>query len=171
MDLQEQLESYKNQFYSDKKKNNFFKSKQKLDCATAISKKIPIEQLLTNSIYIVPDSNYIYIDYPIIKLFLCPDVYDHVSDHMLKLNQIVVASYGHFNIRVDLKSFTITAAQRYNDLIQKFCKLYLNNEGHSNNIRKIQIYNRPTVMEVLINMFSSFISKESRDKIEFLKQN
>ena len=39
MNLQEQLNSYKNQFYSDNKKNSFFKSKQKLDCATVISKK------------------------------------------------------------------------------------------------------------------------------------
>ena len=93
------------------------------------------------------------------------DTYDAVSNHILKLNQIIVSTYGHFNIRVDLKSFTVTAAQRYSDIIQKFCGLYLNNEGHSNNIRKIQIYNRPTVMEVLINMFSAFISKESRDKI------
>ena len=169
MNLQEQLESYKNQFYSDNKKSNFFKSKQKLDCATSIAKKIPIEQLLANSIYIVPNSEFIYIDYPILKNFLCPETYDAVSDHILNLNKIIVATYGYFNIRVDLKSFTITAAQRYSDLIKKFCSLYLNNEGHSNNIQKIQIYNRPTVMEVLINMFSAFISKESRDKIEFIK--
>jgi hypothetical protein len=171
MNLQEQLNSYKNQFYSDNKKNSFFKSKQKLDCATVISKKIPIEQLLINSIYIIPNSSFIYIDYPILKHFLCPETYNAVSEHILQLNKIIVKVYGHFNIRVDLKSFTITAAQRYSDLIQKFCGLYLNETEQSNNIQTIQIYNRPTVMEVLLNMFSPFISKESRDKVEFIKQN
>ena len=134
-------------------------------------KKIPIEQLLINSIYIIPNSSFIYIDYPILKNFLCPETYDAVSEHILKLNKIIVKVYGHFNIRVDLKSFTITAAQRYSDLIQKFCGLYLNETEQSNNIQTIQIYNRPTVMEVLLNMFSPFISKESRDKVEFIKQN
>lgn len=170
MNLEEQLESYKTQFYSDNKKKNFFKSKQKLDCANEISKKIPIEQLLSNSIYIIPNSSFIYIDYPIVKNFLCPETYDAVSEHILQLNKIIVKIHGHFNIRVDLKSFTITAAQRYSDLIQKFCSLYLNETEQSNNIQIIQIYNRPTIMEVLLNMFSPFISKESRDKVEFIKQ-
>ena len=170
MNLEDQLECYKTQFYSNNTKKTIFKSKQKFECANEITKKIPIEQLLTNSIYIIHNSSFIYIDYPIIKQYLCPETYDTISEHIFKLNEILVEKHGHFNIRVNLKSFTMTAAQRYSELIQKFCSLYLNTEKQSSYIQTIQIYNRPTIMEVLLNMFSPFISKESRDKVEFIQQ-
>jgi len=169
MNLDDQLAKYKGQFYSDNKKNTFFKGKQKLECANEIAKQIPIEKLLNNSIYIIPNCDFIYIDYPMIKQYLCPETYDAISEHMFKLNTIIIKQYGYFNIRVNLKSFTVTAAQRYSDLIKQFCSLYLNDTTQSNSIQSIQIYNRPTVMEMLLNMFSPFINKESRDKVEFVK--
>ena len=70
---------------------------------------------------------------------------------------------------LDLKTFSVTAAQRYSDLIKKFCGLYLNTNEKSNAIKTIEILNRPTIMELLFNMFSGFISKESRDKVVFIK--
>ncbi len=169
MNLEEQLAAYRKTYYDSNKKNTIFKKAQKMDCAKQISQNFSLQQLLDKSVYIVEKSNFIYIDYPLIKLYLCPETYDYVSDHMLKLNEIILNQHPHFNLRVDLKTFSVTAAQRYRDLIKKFCGLYLNTNEKSNAIKTIEILNRPTIMELLFNMFSGFISKESRDKVVFIK--
>ena len=169
MNLEEQLAAYKQKYYDSNKKNTFFKKSQKMDCAKEVSQNFSLQQLLDNSVYVVENTNYIYIDYPLIKQYLCPDTYDTISDHILKLNTSILEKNKFFNIRVDLKTFSVTAAQRYSDLIKRFCSLYLNTTDDSNSIERIEILNRPAIMEVLFKMFNGFISKESRDKVVFIK--
>ena len=169
MNLEEQLAAYKQKYYDSNKKNTFFKKSQKMDCAKQVSQNFSLQQLLDNSVYIVENTNYIYIDYPLIKQYLCPDTYDAISDHVLNLNSSILQTNKYFNIRVDLKTFSVTAAQRYNDLIKRFCSLYLDTTDDSNSIEKIEIVNRPAIMEALFKMFNGFISNESRDKVVFIR--
>jgi hypothetical protein len=169
MNLEEQLAAYRKTYYDSNQKNTIFKKAQKMDCAKQISQNFSLQQLLDKSVYIVENSNFIYIDYPLIKQYLCPDTYDSVSNHILKLNEIILKLHTHFNLRVDLKTFSVTAGQRYNDLIKRFCSLYLDTTDDSNSIERIEILNRPAIMEVLFKMFNGMISKESRDKVVFIK--
>jgi hypothetical protein len=166
--LEQQMQEYTNKYYKKNKKNSLFKTSQKFDCAKEMSNHFSSEKLIQSSIYIIPNSNYIYIDYPQVKQFLCPDNYDNVSRHILTLNQEILKTHPSFNIRVDLKSFTITAAQRYGDLIRKFCSLYLDATEQSTKIEKIQIVNPPSVMKILLKLFAPFISQESLNKVQFI---
>ena len=167
--LEEKMQEYKNKFYEKNKKNTIFKTTQKLDCAKELSNHFSSEKLIQSSVYIIPNSNYIYMDYPRIKQFLCPDNYELICNYFFDLNQTLLKTNSHFNIRVDLKSFTMTAAQRYSDLIKHFCSLYLDSTEQSTKIEKIQILNSPPVMKVLLKLFAPFISQESLNKIQFIK--
>ena len=64
MNLEEQLAAYKQKYYDSNKKNTFFKKSQKMDCAKEVSQNFSLQQLLDNSVYVVENTNYIYIDYP-----------------------------------------------------------------------------------------------------------
>jgi len=167
--LEEQMQAYKNMYYEKNKKNTIFKTTQKFEYAKELSNHFSSEKLLQSSVYIIPNSNFIYMDYPRIKQFLCPDNYELVCNYFFDLNQTVLKTSSHFNIRVDLKSFTMTAAQRYHDLITHFCSLYLDSTEQSTKIEKIQILNSPSVMKVLLKLFAPFISQESLNKIQFIK--
>jgi len=166
--LEQQMQEYTNKYYKKNKKNSLFKTSQKFDCAKEMSNHFSNETLLQSNIYIIPNSNFIYIDYPLVKQFLCPDNYELVCNYFFDLNQTVLKTNSHFNIRVDLKSFTVTAAQRYRDLIKHFCSLYLDATEQSTKIEKIQIVNPPSVMKILLKLFAPFISQESLNKVQFI---
>lgn len=167
--IEDKIQAYKNRYYEKNKKNAIFKTTQKFECAKEISNHFSIEKLLQSSVYIIPNSNFIYIDYPQVKQFLCPDIYDLACIYFFNLHQEILKTYSHFNIRADLKSVTMTAAHRYNDLIKYVCSIYLDSTEQSKKIGIIQICNPPSVIQVILNLFAPFISQESLNKVQFIK--
>ena len=117
--LEDQLNKFKEQYYQENKKKTFFKTSQKKDCAEKVVQHFSIEQLLQNSVYI--NKNTIFIDYPIIKTFIQPNNYYLVMDYIDKIHDYMFTNNETINIVIDMKSFTITAAQRYMELIKQFC--------------------------------------------------
>ena len=77
--------------------------------------------------------------------------------------------YNVIDIHVDMDTFTMTAAQRYNELIKTFCSKYLQNEERIKQFKTIYIQNSPSVIEVIRKMFSPFMASSARDKLVFLK--
>ena len=167
--LEDQLNKFKEQYYQENKKKNFFKSSQKKDCAEKVVQHFSIEQLLQNSIYI-KDST-IFIDYPIIKTFIQPNNYYLVMDYIDKIHHYMFTNNETINIVIDMKSFTITAAQRYMELIKQFCNKYLQNDNYMNRIQTIYVRNSPSIIDVIRNMVSPFVSSNVSEKVVFLKQN
>ena len=167
--LEDKIQAYKNLYYEKNRKNTIFKTTQKFDCAKEISNHFSIEKLLMSSVYIIPNSNIIYIDYPQVKLFLCPEVYDLSCKYFYNLHQEILKTYSYFKVRADLKSITMTAAHRYNDLIKYACSTYLGSTELSKKIEQIQILNPPSVIQAILNLFAPFISQDSLNKVQFIK--
>jgi hypothetical protein len=165
--LANKLEKFKEQYYQENKKKTFFTKSQKKDCAEKITQHFSVDQLLQNSIYV--KESVLFFDYPIIKRFLHPTIYqsviDHIDNHIFNL----LTNHEMIDITIDMKSFTVTAAQRYSDLIQLFCSRYLQDEQYVKRIHKIYIHNSPSIIEVLRSMFSHFMSNTAQDKVVFLK--
>jgi hypothetical protein len=59
--LVEQLQQYKNEYYTENTKNTIFKTKQKMDCAAKITSQISLDELLSKTMYMIPNSNYMHI--------------------------------------------------------------------------------------------------------------
>ena len=166
--LEDKIQAYKDLYFMNNKKNKIFKSTQKLDCAKEISNHFPIEKLLQSSVYIIPNSNCIYIDYPKVKHFLCPDIYDLACKYFYNLHQEILKTHTHFNIRGDLKSITMTAVHRHTDIIKYACSTYLGSNELSKKIELIQIYNSPSIVRAILNMFSTLISHDTVKKVQIL---
>jgi hypothetical protein len=63
------IEELQRNYFSTNNKNILFKKKQKLDCATNISKSIDLEQVLNMTFYNIGNTNIIYVDYTIFKTY------------------------------------------------------------------------------------------------------
>ena len=59
--LVEQLEQYKNEYYNENTKNIVFKSNQKMDCAAKIAAQVSLEDLLSKTMFILPNTNKVFI--------------------------------------------------------------------------------------------------------------
>ena len=163
--LEEKVQAFKQQYYSKENKTTFFSSSKKLHCAQQVSKQFNLQDLMHNSIFIVKDTCKIYVDYPLVKSFVHPDNYDQVIQHVFILSETILQSHPKFELHITLKTFTMTAAQRYKDLITLFCHQYLNSSSESDKLSFLYIYDPPQMVQVIQNMFSPFISQAHKGKI------
>lgn len=165
--LENQLNKFREQYYQENKKKTFFTKSQKKDCAEKVSEHFSVDQLLQNSIYVKEST--LFFDYPIIKTFIHPNNYRLVVEHIDKMIQYMVDNYQVFTIVVNMKSFTVTAAQRYMELIKDFCNKYLQNDLYITRIQNIYVHNSPSVIEIIRKMIYPFVSSNVTNKVVFLK--
>ena len=166
MSLEEKLTQFREKYYKENTKATFFKNSQKMACAEEITKTFSIEELLFKSISI--ENNKIIINYPLIKTFINPTIYPNILQHVEYLTNIILSSYEIFEIHLNIQSFTMTAAQRYNELIKDFCHKYLNSD-YEKKLHHIYIQNPPGIIRLLQSMFYPFISESAKTKVIILK--
>jgi hypothetical protein len=146
-------------YYSFNNKAKFIKNDQKLDCAKYVYKYISNDVLLSNTFY--TNGNNIYVNYVIFKLFVHPEIFDQTFDYLLSLIVDAVSNYGDFKLHFNLKGFTISSADRYKTFITKLLNL-----DFINVLNKIYIYNSPSVVDFLKNIFKNLINYDSfKDKV------
>jgi len=160
------IEEYKNTYYSDNKKNTFFKKSQKLEIASKISENFDVDILIQQTIFIINDTNSIYINYPLFKLFANPDNYRKIIDHVLYCFKECLQKYGNFECHFNLLSFTISAAERYKDVIEMFCKDCLKSETrYGQKMTKMCIYNSPGMIDNFTKIFLHLLDPHVRNSI------
>jgi len=84
-DLLNELEKFKSQYYSDNKKNMIFKSTQKNHLASSICEQFGTDDLFIRTSFIIPNTNKIYITYPLLKLFANPSNYEQFTNYVQSL--------------------------------------------------------------------------------------
>jgi len=166
MSLEEKLSQFREKYYKENTKATFFKNSQKLACAKEITNTFSIDELLFQSIYI--DNNKIIVNYPLVKTFINPTIYSNILEHVEHLTKNILSNYEVFEIHLNVQSFTMTAAQRYNELIQDFCYKYLNSD-YEKNLKHIYIHNPPGIITLVQSMFNPFISESAKTKVIILK--
>ena len=176
--LVEQLEQYKNEYYNENSKNVLFKSKQKMDCAAKIAAQVSLEDLLSKTMYIIPNTNKVFIDYTVFKIYAHPGIYDKIINYIQGLFNICIVNYDGFEAHVDLKSFTVSAAHRYKDIIDVFYQTaFQNGTVYYKKLDVMYIYNTPTTITDIAKIFlhpdvlpkvKTFSKDESPNKIKEL---
>lgn len=165
MSILRDIEKFKETYYSENNKNFFFKKSQKMDCALKISQKFDIEELLEQTVYILRDTNRVYLDYNVFKLYANPENYDIIVNHVIQLFYNCIQTHGSFECHFNLNSFTITAAERYKLAIELFCKECLKRETrYGQNLSKMYIYYSPRMIEQFTGVFSNLIDPLIRDR-------
>lgn len=153
-------------YYSNNKKNTFFKNKQKFDCASTVCSNIPIAVLMSNTVYIIPNTNNIFVDYTIFKLFANPDNFRSIVDHIIHNFSSCIESFPLMNLHINFESFTISSLERYLELIKLFCNECLSaHTKYSSKMDKMYIYNVPKTFDTIITMLKPFIAPSIYNKI------
>ena len=131
------------------------KKTKKQECSNYVWNNISSrEKLIKTTIF--KKNNEIYINYPIIKWFVIPEIYDSIVEYIVVLVTSILQTGGTYNIHINIEGFTISAAERYSDLISVvFMKLF--NETYINPLEKMYIYNTPSVIDFLSSMFRKFM--------------
>jgi hypothetical protein len=157
--LLEAIESYKVNYYEVQGKNSFFfKKTQKLDCAKEISQKFDLASMINTTIYRIPETNKIIFNYPVFKLYANPENYEAIVQGVLNVYDSVLNTFENFEAHVILEGFTISAAERYKDVIKLFCQKCMNsNTNYAVATTAMHIYYTPSMIESISALFRPFI--------------
>jgi len=159
-------------YYDNHSKNTMFKKSQKMDCAKEVCKNLDVNEMIAKTIYVVPDTNFIYMDYTIFKLFAHPEIFDEIILHIINTCRYLVTYYGSLEAYINLDSFTVSAAERYKGLIQKYCENCLHeNTDFAILLKKLHILNSPSVIEMVVKIIKPVIDKSVVEKVVFHKKN
>lgn len=166
------IKEIQDDYYSKNKKNTIFKNKQKLDCANAVCNAIPIDYLISQTIYTIPNTNKIFLDYTIFKLFANTDNFNQIIDYIFMAIKNCVESFSTFEIFINLDTFTVSALERYKIVIKDFIdKCVSSNTRYSENIINLYICNVPKTFDAIIKTMKPFIEKQVYEKIKLCDDN
>jgi hypothetical protein len=167
----EKINDLENKYYTSNPKNFFLKKKQLIECAKEICKNIDINEMIDKSIFIIPGKNYIYMDYTLFKLYANPDIFDIIISHIINSCRYLITYYGSLEVFINIDTFTVSAAERYIELIKKYCDICLNeNTDFCELLTKLNLLNTPSIIEMIIKIIKPFIDKKVAEKVCFYKK-
>lgn len=170
--MEERIQEIQSQFYSNSGKNMFFKRSQKLQCAQAVAAELTPQILLERTFQHIPNTNRIFVNYPMFKTFMCPETYKLSIDYILGIGQMIVQNYGTLEVHIDVQSFTPTAAERYKDFVLQICKeCELRQTNFSGYLTKMNIYNCPALADHVARMIWGILPVETRGKVNLFQKD
>ena len=159
----QEIESTKVKYYQEHNKNRFFKNSQKLDCASNISQQMDIHKMIQCTVFQIPNTNILYYNYLVFKTYANDQVTPILYQYVVALVDKVLKEYSSFEFHVNLKSFTISAAQRYYNII---CSVFDENTSFTGQMTKLVIYHTPSVINNIRQLLYNSI-KDIVDKVEY----
>ena len=164
----EELEKYKQSYYSENKKNLIFKKTQKMEVASKIATEFNVDELLGRTVYIIPGTNKIYVDYLVLKLYAHPTNFLRFAEYAQSLIPECICKYGTFECHLNLNTFTVSAAERYKQIVVIFNAIGLQNDtDFSNQLTHLYVYNTPSAIDHISKIFFRLIEPTVRNKIVF----
>lgn len=166
-ELEREIEKAKTEFYSESGgKNTFFKKQQKYDCAKQVVNKISIDILLRQTCSIIDNTNCVHIDYPLLKTYASPEIFDTIADYIIMNFQQIKDTYGNLQVFLNFDGFTVSAAERYKKLIEVFCmKCFQRNTGFAPVVLQFVVYNSPNVIDAIKHIVLPFMEENVKAKL------
>jgi len=162
----DEVNQYKDNYYESNKKNSFFKEKQKAELTNQITNNFDMQKLMDATTMIIPNTNKVYINYEIFKLYANESNFQTIINDILAKFTSCVQQYKSFECHLNIAGFTTTAAQRYQNAVQLFCDTCLNNNtDHTTDMSTLFIYNTPLVFDTIRKMLNPFIHEEIKKKL------
>lgn len=146
-------------YYDEHGKNMFFKKNQKQDCAEAVCRNIGFDELLQKTSFIIPNTNKVYFDYTVFKVYATPEHFVQIVDYVYQLCLYCSQTYGTYEIHVNLLGFTISAYDRYKEIIRQFCdKCVGPYVTCCETIEALHIHNCPQIIDQVVKVVRPMIS-------------
>jgi hypothetical protein len=165
----EQLHQIQNQYYADNKKNIFMKKTQKLDCAAQTAKQFDTFTLFQCSTFNIPNTNKIFLDYTVFKLFANPSNYGELVGYLIDLVNSMILKHGVFEMHVNMDSFTVSAAERYVPLVRSFCSECLKDPSLTriDKMSQLYVYNTPNLINNIAPIMLKVCDPAIRNKMTY----
>jgi hypothetical protein len=162
----------KEEYYSNNNKNILFKNSQKHHCAKKITENHSLEELINCTIFNIENTNKLFVDYNMFKLFVYPQIFDFVISFFFNVLDKIVSKYGNYELHIDLNAFTVSAANRYKTIFDFFYNEIINtNSKFYSFMDKMCIYNTPSSIDNFYLIFKNFLNSPLKLKmILFLKE-
>ena len=138
-DILEKINSLKSDYYTENKKNTFFKNGQKFDCANTIVQQMNKTDLLNSIIRI--DENQLLFNYTMFKTIIHPDIYMDLIQLIFQQNDTILQTNAMYDVVVDFKGLTMTGVERYKGFI-----IALSEEGQRNGKNFLQKLGKITIV-------------------------
>ena len=165
-DLIQEIHKIHNEYYDNVKKNMFFKKTQKIEFAENIINKIPLDELIKCSIFEIHNTNKLFFDYTIFKMYASPNNFNDIIQYMILKVREIIRSYNNFEMHMNMKTFSVSATERYIDIIRLFCnECCNNNEMFSQSLTQMYIYNAPSGLNTITSIIMKMMTPEIRGKI------
>ena len=161
------LENFKSKYYSDNKKNIVFKAAQKTDLANRVCEQFGLDELFNRTTFVIPNTNKVYINYAILKLFANSSNYEAFANYTLSLFLECMKLYGNFECHINMESLTVTAVERHRKLIEIFARDSSEHGGieYMKYLTTLYVYNTPSAIESITKIISYLLEPELMEKI------
>jgi len=170
--MEERIQEIQTQFYSTSGKNMFFKSAQKMQCAQAVASELTPQILLARTFQHIPNTDRIFVNYPMFKSFMCPETYKLSIDYLLEMGNFIVQTYGTLEVHIDVQSFTPTAAERFKGFIVQIVKeCEIRSTSFSVYLARMNIYNCPALADHVARMIWGILPVETSGKIHLYQKD
>jgi hypothetical protein len=158
----------RNQFYETNTKRAIFKkNEQKFECGETIQQHISFESLASKTFWIVPNTNKVYFDYTVFKMYVVPSNYSFIVDQVLQLCTQCANRFRSFEVHVNIDTFTVSAANRYKDIITLFSQECMMRETRFIEcLESMHIYNTPNMIDHISAILTPLLPIEVRGKIK-----
>jgi hypothetical protein len=125
-----------------------------------------MQKLIDATTIIIPNTNKVYINYEIFKLYANESNFQVIINDILAKFTACVQQYGNFECHLNITGFTTTAAQRYQNAVKLFCDTCLTTKtDHTTDMTTLYIYNTPHVFDAIRKLLNPFIHEEIKKKL------
>ena len=172
--IEDEITKIQSEFYSSQPRQFFLKKSQKNECADFVTSQLCLDELIQNTIYVIPNTKSIYMDYPVFKCYATAANYEKIVSYILQLIDQLISHHNEFDIHVNLSTFTLTAAERYSQMLQLFCETICKrtntNFKYTDYMRRMHIYNTPNTIHLITPILSKFTNDSISDKIAYFSK-
>lgn len=165
--LLDQINKFKEDFYSKNKKPQLFKKKQKIEIAKHISENFSLDELIKKTVYNIPNTNKIILDYTIFKLFANETNYGIFLTYVTKIYTYCIEKYNSYEVHVNLKSLTPSGAERHKKCIELF-NIMTSECDISGYLTNWYIYNPPSMIDFIKNLLKFVIQPVVFSKVNII---
>lgn len=161
--IENEIKQIQNTYYNENNKNMFIKTKQKFSCAENVTDNLGIDNLIEKTIYYNSEGTLCF-DYTIFKTYAHPNMYIYFSEHVYNMIQYGIEQFKTVCIEVNVNSLTMTAIERYKDLI-----IYLSQKLPITTIdcvEKITFTHSSNITKNIMQLINLLFTKDMATKIK-----
>ena len=171
MNLEDQINALKNEFYSNNQKKIIFKNKQKFDYAKVVSNNINLKTLIANTFITNDNTDIILFQYPIFKNYATYDNIKEILNYFINLVTHKINCFNQYRLYANLDSYSVTAHERFKNMY--IILFEMDSEKHvifNDKLHSLNVFNSPHILSTLNSFFSSFVDSNVINKVTLISK-